>query len=141
MCAGIALLQLAGAADPYSPNAFSFHFNQLYTHGRDEAAAKRLANFEAAVPGHASLAGLKQALANESAPMLRQRGQTLNGQIARMREGLPVAVPHETRAAAQDAATTAFLQAVALTPADGDVWAGARGMRSHTAPFLSLIHI
>ena len=51
-----------------------------------------------------------------------QRGQTINGQISRMREGAPVAIAHATRLAAQDAAIDAFVRAAVLTPTDGDVW-------------------
>ena len=36
------LLEHASVADPYSPNALSFHLNFLYTHALDDAAAARL---------------------------------------------------------------------------------------------------
>ena len=117
-----ALMRAAGRADPYSPNAFNFHFNFLYTHGFDADAALRLEAFESVVPDHQSIAQLKQVLGNESAVVLRQRGQTINGQVARMREGASVVVTYESRARAQDAATEAFLQALAIAPADGDTW-------------------
>ena len=85
-------MDAASKADAYSPNAFNFHLNFLYTHGMDDAAAKRLSSFAQAVPDHPSIASMKSVIANTSAPMLRQRGQTINGQIARMREGAPVAI-------------------------------------------------
>ena len=75
------LLEHASVADPYSPNALSFHLNFLYTHALDDAAAARLAAFERAVPGAAVLVASRQMLANASAPMLHQRAQTLNGQV------------------------------------------------------------
>lgn len=61
-------------------------------------------------------------LANQSAPTLRQRGQTLNGQISRMREGVPVAIAQPTRLLAQDATTEAFVQSAALAPSEGGTW-------------------
>ena len=39
-----------------------------------------------------------------------------------MREGAAVVVDYGSRKAAQDAATDAFLQALALVPTDGDTW-------------------
>jgi len=55
--------------------------------------------------------------------MLHQRGQTLNGQLNRMREGTPPASDFfTTRLQAQDAATSAFVQAISLTPNDGQIW-------------------
>ena len=35
----ISLFQMASAADPFSPNAFSVHLNTLYTHGLDTQAS------------------------------------------------------------------------------------------------------
>ena len=117
------LLQHASAADPSSPNAFSFHLNFLYTHAKDSEAAALLEAFAAAVPDHPSLPASRAMLADASAPMLHQRGQTLNGQVARMRDpGAPLAVDFASRLQAQDAATSAFAQALRLSPASGDVW-------------------
>ena len=116
------LMEAASAADPFSPNAFTFHLNFLYTHGFDARAAVRLRRYEAAVPASNVLPQMRPVVANQSAPMLRQRGQTINGQIARMREGAPTAIAQATRADAQHAAVEAFARAAALTPTDGNVW-------------------
>ena len=118
----LALLQRAGGSDPHAPSAFSFHLNLLYTHGLDAQAVERLRAYRLAVPDSPTHANYAAILSNQSAPTLRQRGQTINGQVARMREGIPTVTPHATRASAQDAATEAFLQAAALSPADGDIW-------------------
>ena len=101
------LMEAASAADPFSPNAFTFHLNFLYTHGFDARAAVRLRRYEAAVPASNVLPQMRPVVANQSAPMLRQRGQTINGQIARMREGAPTAIGQATRADAQHAAVEA----------------------------------
>lgn len=127
----LALLEAASEADAYAPHPFSFHFNFLYTHGMDAQAASRLEAFQ--WPAHPSVAISQNILANRSAPTLRQRGQTLNGQVARMREGRPVVVAFTERAQAQDAATRAFVQAAALNPADGNIWRKHRVCASNAA--------
>ena len=87
-------------------------------------ARSLLAAFEAAAPDHPSHASSRAMLAHQSAPMLHQRAVTLNGVVSRMRGGgVPAAVDSfATRAAAQDAATTAFVRALALAPANGEIW-------------------
>ena len=120
--AALGLFQRAAASDPYSPSAFSFHVNQLYTHGLDAQAVARFQAFQLKVPDSPALPSVAAILRNQSAPTLFQRGQALNGQVARMREGIPTVTPHGSRLAAQDAATDAFVQAAALSPGDGDIW-------------------
>ena len=63
------LLHMAASADPFSPNAFSFHFNFLYTHALDALAARRLAAFAAAMPSHGSVAPSRE----------RQKAQAASG--------------------------------------------------------------
>ena len=116
------LLASASRADPFSSSVFSFYFNFLYTHAMDQTAATLLAAFRHAVPDHSSLPSIDAIIANKSAPTLHKRGQTLNGQVARMREGVPTAILQTTRAAAQDAAVEAYVQAAALAPTDGEIW-------------------
>ena len=116
------LLEQASVADPFSPHAFTFHLNFLYSHAMDAAAAARLAAFARARPDHPSLGQMRAMIANSSAPMLRQRGQTLNGQVARMRARKPVVVDFASRLEAQDATTEAFVLALQLSPTDGELW-------------------
>ena len=120
---GLALLRTAARADPRSPTAFASHFSCLYRHGRDAHAAARLAAFERARgEAHPMVAASRATLANASAPMLRERGLTLNSQAAALRKGLPALAPRAgaTRHEAQHAAIEALAQAAALDPTSGD---------------------
>ena len=120
---GLALLRTAARADPRSPTAFASHFSCLYRHGRDAGAAARLAAFtRARGEAHPMVAASRATLANSSAPMLRERGLTLNTQAAALRKGLPALAQHAraTRHEAQHAAIEALTQAAALDPSAGD---------------------
>ena len=142
------LLQLASLADPLSPSAFSSHLTYLYKHAYDGRAAALLDTFERAASGDGRIGGSRSMLRNESSPSLLERAQTLNKQVALMRKGVPAAAPYATKAAAQDAAVEAFLQAAALNPLDGDVWNDlgtslffAGGTLTRHVPFLRRRHM
>ena len=116
------LLARATAADPYSPVAFNTHATFLYQHGFDRQAALRLADFRAARPDSAAAQQMGLMLANQSWPALHARATNLNKHTARLRAGTPSAVRYASKAEAQDATTEAFLQALLLAPAQGDLW-------------------
>lgn len=118
----VALLEQATAADPDCPSAMLSRLSLLYSSGMDAPAAELLASWEARHPGHPTIGGARAVLSNSSSAALSIRAQRLSSHAAAMREGRPSAARHASRLACQDAATDAFVQALAMAPAVGDTW-------------------
>ncbi|KAL1503823.1 hypothetical protein AB1Y20_012290 [Prymnesium parvum] len=120
--AALRLLREAARADVRCPAAFSALSTFLYTHAFDEEAAAAAAAFAAVRPDEPLAAQFEATRSHASARALHLRAQTLNKEVAALRKGNPSTTPFSNKTAAQDAATTAFLLSLRLSPSDGDVW-------------------